>query len=76
MPSTVDRTELVRHMEWADAIAWRAVLASEAARGDDRIRTWLYHIHMVQHAFLHVWREGSPVFRDPSEFPDLAALVA
>jgi uncharacterized damage-inducible protein DinB len=76
MPSTNDLTELARHMEWADAIAWRAVLSSEAARGDDRIRLWLYHIHMVQRAFLHVWRNEAPKFRDPAEFPDLAAIVA
>jgi hypothetical protein len=43
-------------MEWADAIAWRAVLSCQEARDDERIRMWLYHVHMVQRAFLRVWR--------------------
>jgi len=76
MPTTTDLTELARHMEWADAIVWRAVLSSQEARDDERIRMWLYHVHMVQHALLHVWRDEALKFRDPAEFPDLAALAA
>lgn len=76
MPTTADLTELTRHMEWADAIAWRSVLASQEARSDERIRMWLFHVHMVQRAFLRVWRDEELKFRDPSEFPDLAALAA
>src|SRR5436305_8506976 len=75
MPTTTDLTELARHMEWADAIAWRSVLSSQEARDDERIRMWLYHVHMVQHAFLCVWRDEGLKFRDPAEFPDLAALA-
>ncbi|HEY4563154.1 MAG TPA: DinB family protein [Thermoanaerobaculia bacterium] len=76
MPTPTDLTELARHMEWADALAWRSVLSFQEARGDERIRMWLYHIHMVQRAFLRVWRNEALRFRDPSEFPDLAALAA
>ncbi len=49
--------DLFRHMEWADAAVWRAVLSSSAAANDERIKNWLHHIHMVQHAFINVWRE-------------------
>ncbi len=49
--------DLLRHMEWADAIVWRAVLASSSATTDDVTKTRLHHIHMVQRAFLNVWRE-------------------
>ncbi|MGI8733693.1 MAG: DinB family protein [Pyrinomonadaceae bacterium] len=48
--------DLSRHTEWADATVWRAVLSSPAATTDQRIRDWLHHIHMVQHAFINVWR--------------------
>ena len=46
-------------MEWADAAVWRAVLSSPEASNDERIKKWLHHIHMVQHAFINVWREQS-----------------
>lgn len=45
-----------RHMEWADASMWRAVLASERASADDVLRERLHHIHMVQRLFFDVWR--------------------
>jgi uncharacterized damage-inducible protein DinB len=49
--------DLSRHTEWADATVWRAVWSSSAASNDQRIKDWLHHIHMVQHAFINVWRE-------------------
>jgi uncharacterized damage-inducible protein DinB len=49
--------DLFLHMEWADATVWRSVLDSPAASADQRIKGWLHHIHMVQHAFINVWRE-------------------
>ncbi len=45
-----------RHMEWADASVWRAVLESERASTDEVLRERLHHIHMVQRLFLTVWR--------------------
>lgn len=66
--------ELFGHMEWADAAVWRAVLAHDAAGQDALVRGWLVHIHMVQRAFLNVWRKEPVVFREPSEFPDLASI--
>src|SRR5512139_289992 len=48
--------DLNRHMAWADATVWSAVLACDAAHADARIRELLYHIHMVQRAFLRTWR--------------------
>ena len=47
--------ELYGHMEWADALIWRAVLGSAVAAGDQNIRDRLMHIHMTQRAFLQVW---------------------
>ncbi len=50
---TLDR--LLDHMEWADALVWRTVHESEAARRDDYVLDSLFHLHLVQHAYLCVW---------------------
>jgi len=70
--------ELIRHMEWADAEVWRAVLVSEAARLDPRLRILLLHLHGVQRGFLLVWRDEPvmPAMRQPSDFPEIGDLRA
>lgn len=50
--------DLIQHMEWADATVWRSVLNTPTAADDERIKNYLHHIHMVQHAFVNVWREA------------------
>lgn len=55
--------QLIRHMEWADAEVWRAVLAHEAAGSDPRLRELLTHLHLVQRLFLVVWQKQT---LDPS----------
>lgn len=67
-------TDLFRHMEWADASVWSAVLASEAARADAKLRGYLYHLHMVQRAFLRLWRGGARDAGFPT-FDDLPPLM-
>ncbi|HEX8116104.1 MAG TPA: DinB family protein [Pyrinomonadaceae bacterium] len=66
--------DLYRHMEWADASVWAAVLSSEGGRTDARLRELLYHLHVVQRAFLRAWR-GEP--REPPypTFEDAAPLA-
>lgn len=51
--------EFFKYMEWADAAMWRTVLAGEPAQADTKLRDYLYHLHMVQRAFLRVWRNES-----------------
>lgn len=51
--------DLYRHMEWADATVWTAVLAADDGPSDAKIRGYFYHLHMVQRAFLRTWR-GEP----------------
>jgi uncharacterized damage-inducible protein DinB len=58
-----DLNDLYRHMEWADASVWRAVLESENAPADQKLRELLYHLHLVQRAFLRAWR------REPRDTP-------
>jgi len=51
--------DLYRHMEWADAAVWTAVLAADDGPSDPKIHGYFYHLHMVQRAFLRTWR-GEP----------------
>lgn len=48
------------HMAWADSVVWQAVLASPKAHQDKNLKERLSHIHMVQHAFLGLWRKTAP----------------
>lgn len=66
--------DLLDHLEWADAAMWKAVLDCEAAGGDEKLGAWLYHIHLVQHAFLKVWREEPMEFPEQSEFAGTSDL--
>jgi uncharacterized damage-inducible protein DinB len=68
--------ELLRHMEWADALIWKTVLSLDAAREDRRLLALLYHLHTVQWVYLQVWREQPPHVPDPAELPDLGAIFA
>jgi hypothetical protein len=69
--------ELFRHMEWADARVWKSVSESSAARGDSIIRDRLYHIHMVQWAFLNVWLdEAQSEFPEQGKLTDIGAIVS
>lgn len=52
--------DLYRHMQWADASMWAAVLASEEACSDAGTLERLHHIHQVQHVFYWLWR-GQPI---------------
>lgn len=69
--------ELYRHMEWADALIWKAVLQSEAARGDEKIVAKLRHLHRTQQLFLKVWRGETIDFKKGAdgELLDELALV-
>ena len=52
--------DLYRHMEWADALVWRAALKSETAFADAKLKDTFYHLHLVQTAFLRAWRGETP----------------
>ena len=67
-------TDLYRHMEWADAAVWTAVLASEGGREDAKLRGYLHHLHVVQRAFLRAWR-GEPRETPYPTFDDAPSLM-
>lgn len=66
--------DLFRHMAWADGRVWSAILATPSTEGDALLREKLWHIHLVQRAFLSIWSGTAPDYRELSTFPDLRAL--
>jgi uncharacterized damage-inducible protein DinB len=74
MWSVESLADLFRHMEWADALTWKSVLASEGARTDAKLRERLYHLHVVQRAFLRMWR-GEPRESPYPVFEDAPSLM-
>lgn len=67
--------ELFRHMEWADARVWAAVLANKEAARDGSMKERLWHIHMVQLAFLKVWRGDEIKISEAKSFADLPGVL-
>lgn len=69
-------SDLLRHSEWADAAMWRCVLGSDKLVADGKVRFWLHHVHVVQHAFPSVWRGEALDLPELTDFDDdTAALV-
>jgi uncharacterized damage-inducible protein DinB len=67
---------LVRHMAWADACVWKAVMGSPQAMRHDKIGSTLHHLHAVQHLFLQGWTGTRVHFRERTEFPTLGDVAA
>jgi uncharacterized damage-inducible protein DinB len=71
-----DFDNLVKHMEWADALTWKAVMARPDAQQDLRLLDLLYHLHVVQWLYLQFFR-GEPIsVPERSSFPDVAAVAS
>jgi uncharacterized damage-inducible protein DinB len=66
--------DMYRQMEWADAMVWNAVLASGSRQTDEKLREYLYHLHIVQHVFFRMWR-GEPVETSYPTFEDAKSLM-
>ena len=67
-----DCRALVNHAEWADALVWNATL--DCGLEDAELRAKLHHVHMVQWAYLHIWRAERVEPRELGTFPTLAAI--
>lgn len=71
---TTELSQLLAHMEWADAALWSAVAATPTAGTDPRIRDLLIHVHTVQWAYLQLWRSEPISIPSPETLPDAAAV--
>jgi uncharacterized damage-inducible protein DinB len=68
--------ELFQHMEWADALVWRAVLAAPNLAADSVVRDRLFHVHLVQRGFLRLWSEPSATLPEPPTFSDAVDVAS
>lgn len=67
--------ELYRHMEWADAAIWNAVLSNDRTAVDGNIRGRLHHIHAVQSAYFTIWTGAELEYKDVSAFEESASVA-
>ena len=65
---------LYDHMEWADALTWRTVLAEPHLAEDEFIVESLFHLHMVQHAWISVWRSEEFAIPVREDFDELVSI--
>jgi uncharacterized damage-inducible protein DinB len=67
--------DLFDHMVWAEAEVWRAVLDSDRAREDEKLRALLFHVQVAQRIFLRTWR-GESLDEPFPQFDQTPALCA
>jgi len=68
--------DLVYHAEWADARMWTSVFEEpDGLFGDEKVKFWLHHVHVVQHAFLQLWRGEELDVPKLEEFQDPTSLA-
>lgn len=67
-------SDLLEHMEWADALVFKTVLSSPVAAADLVLRDQLYHVHVTQHGFLQVWQNMAAELPPPGSL-DTDALA-
>lgn len=65
---------LYSHMEWADALVWQTVLADSRVSRDDYVVDSLFHSHMVQRAWLAIWRAEEVSIPTRDDFAGLAEI--
>lgn len=65
---------LFAHMEWADALVWRTILAERVVGDDDYVVESVVHLHMVQRAFLSVWRGEEVAMPSRADFGGLVEI--
>ena len=74
--AALDLVTLVRHMEWADARLWGAVLALPAERAAPAMLEKLHHIHYVQAVFFARARGEQGMPPQLASFDGLGSVAA
>ena len=68
-------SDLFEHMHWADMQIWESLRKTEAARGDKNALQLLFHIHLVQHIFLSLWKDEQFEIKKLSDFENLDSII-
>lgn len=63
---------LFTHAGWADALVWKRVLASGTE--DAELLEKLHHLHVVQWAYLRIWRGAWEAPPELDTFPTLVSM--
>lgn len=68
--------DLYRHMEWADAEHWRALLSHGSAREDEDLKARMLHLHGAQEVWLGRWQGLAKPLRWPTveDYPRIEDL--
>ena len=74
MTSLTFLSGLYTHMEWADALVWRTVLADDAVVQDEFVVESLHHLHLVQRAHLAAWKGEEVPLPTRDDFADLEEI--
>jgi uncharacterized damage-inducible protein DinB len=67
--------DLFKHMQWADATVWQAILKTNDADKDGKIKGLTVHIHMVHHAYLCLWEKLPLKMPGADDFKDLQSVA-
>jgi uncharacterized damage-inducible protein DinB len=67
--------ELFKHMHWADATIWDNVLSIPDVKNNQQLKTLLYHLHITQYAFYHIWSNLSREFPKESDFKTIQKVA-
>jgi uncharacterized damage-inducible protein DinB len=66
--------DLFAHQAWADALHWKTLEGLAGTLDDGIIRERLHHIHLVQRAFLTIWRSEPLALKEAHDYESMAAL--
>lgn len=66
--------DLFAHMQWADTEVWKVVEGSPNVENDKKIKSLLYHTHLVQFLFLKIWKKEKIDYPKENEFKSLSEI--
>jgi uncharacterized damage-inducible protein DinB len=66
--------ELFDHMYWADGKVWKTVLSIPESQNHEQLKKIIYHYHLTQYAFYHLWMELPMEFKRLSDFDSLSEM--
>jgi uncharacterized damage-inducible protein DinB len=62
-------------MHWADTRVWDTILSTPAAQEHEKLKKTIYHYHITQYAFYHIWMELPMEFKKLEEFKSMTEMA-